>query len=344
MSNAKATDRRMLVRLAKKSLAESMRVKKREICLIVTDDLNRQVGEIFYDAARILVSEGRCREAIIVSMVPREVNGQEPPGAVAELMARGNVVMLATSRSLSHTLARKRACSKGARIASMPGITREMIRRTFSIDNELMRAKSRVLAETLTLAKHVRVKTPEGTDISFDISKRKAHGYHEGLFSKKGSWGNLPSGEACIAPVEGTAEGVYVVDLSIAGFGILKRPVYIEVRKGLIHHVRGGKGAGYVIGLLDKFGRSARNIAELGIGTNNAARITGNVLEDEKVSGTAHIAFGDNYSLGGRVKSGVHIDGVFSKPTVIVDNEIIMLDGRLSESIIKRVKSLVKHH
>jgi len=65
----------------------------------------------------------------------------------------------------------------------------------------------------------------------------------------------------------------------------------------------------------------------LGVGTNPKAKITGNVLEDEKVFGTAHIALGNNTAFEGKVDVPVHVDGVFTKPTIFLDKKKIIEKG-----------------
>jgi len=79
----------------------------------------------------------------------------------------------------------------------------------------------------------------------------------------------------------------------------------------------------------DANNENARNVAELGIGTNEKVLLENNLLEMEKVLGTVHIAFGDNKSMGGVVESSIHVDGVILKPTLIVDGKKIMEDGRM---------------
>lgn len=81
--------------------------------------------------------------------------------------------------------------------------------------------------------------------------------------------------------------------------------------------------------MLDSGGEHGRSLAELGIGTNPAAILTGNVLEDEKVIGTAHLAFGTSAGLGGVNAAGVHIDGVMLQATVEVDGQRLLDNGRL---------------
>ena len=79
---------------------------------------------------------------------------------------------------------------------------------------------------------------------------------------------------------------------------------------------------------MERAGPEARNVAELGVGTNDCARITGTILEDEKILGTVHVAFGNNASMGGTVKVPFHLDGVIRAPTLVVDGEVLLEDGR----------------
>jgi len=145
---------------------------------------------------------------------------------------------------------------------------------------------------------------------------------------KKGTFGNLPTGEIFVAPVEGAANGVFVVDSSFAGIGKLKSPINIFVENGYAVNITGDKSE-LLDELLDQVGKEARNIAELGIGTNEKAQITGNILEDEKVMGTCHIALGNNSGFGGKVDVQLHMDGIIKKPTIFVDNAKIIDDGKL---------------
>ena len=81
--------------------------------------------------------------------------------------------------------------------------------------------------------------------------------------------------------------------------------------------------------MLDKVGKKARNIAEFGIGTNDSARLSGILLEDEKVMGTVHLALGNNVTMGGSVNVPMHVDGVIKKPTVYLDGKLLMDKGKL---------------
>jgi leucyl aminopeptidase (aminopeptidase T) len=163
------------------------------------------------------------------------------------------------------------------------------------------------------------------------VEGRKAHA-SSGIFRERGQSGNLPTGEAYLAPLEGESNGVVVVDGAMAGIGLLREPVRIEVENGYATGITGGEEARRLIELLEPHGRDARNVAEFGIGTNDRAILTGNILEDEKVLGTIHIAFGDNKSMGGNVRVPSHLDGMVNRPTVWFDDRMIMNSGRLQVS------------
>ena len=177
--------------------------------------------------------------------------------------------------------------------------------------------------------KEIRITAPAGTDISFSIKGRKAIS-SKGLFHQKGESGNLPTGETFLAPVEGTSNGVFVVDGSMAGLGLIKNAnIKIEVEKGFATRITGGNAANKLTKMLDSVGKDARNIAEFGIGTNDSVKLSGILLEDEKVLGTVHIALGNNVSMGGKVNVPIHLDGVIKEPTVYLDGKEIMKLGKL---------------
>lgn len=81
--------------------------------------------------------------------------------------------------------------------------------------------------------------------------------------------------------------------------------------------------------LLTVHGPDGTNVAELGIGTNEKAILTGNILEDEKILGTAHVAFGASAAIGGNVQVPVHLDVVSMQPEVTIDDTPVVLEGRL---------------
>ena len=257
-----------------------------------------------------------------------KIDGSEPPEDIANDMLNYHVNILVTSKSLSHTNARKRASEKGARIATLPGINKDIMSRCIDIDYELLRERTKKVAKILNEGNDVKITSGLGTSLSFSIKGRKALGDDSGIYNKKGSFGNLPAGESYIAPVEGTANGIYFVDASFAGIGKLSSPIKVIVEDGYAADFEGNESE-KIKEMVDSVGKDGRNIAEFGIGTNDKAIISGNVLEDEKVLGTYHIALGNNTGFGGKVNVPLHIDGIIKKPTVFVDGKKIMEHGNM---------------
>jgi len=305
------------------AIKDCMGAQKNESILVITDEVKRVIGYSLYNNAVKLGFE-----SLLVEMKSREYNGEEPPASVAELMKKYDVVLCPTAKSLTHTEARRNASAQGSRIATFPGITEEVMIRCLNADYKKIAALTLKLKDIFEQTKIIRVTTTLGTDISMDISGRKAFA-SKGLFHAKGESGNLPTGETFVAPLEGKSEGIFVVDGSMAGIGVLNKPITIKVKEGLATEITGGAQAKKLITILDKHGRDAMNIAEFGIGTNHKAKISGILLEDEKVMGTIHIALGDNKSMGGSVGVSSHLDGVILKPTVYFDDKIIMKNGKL---------------
>ena len=192
--------------------------KPEETILVVTDPPQRTIGEALYREA---VELGLRAHLIVMPVTGR--SGAEPTAIVADAMKKADIVVCPTKYSLTHTAARKKACERGARIATMPDITEEMFSHgALTADYREVAALSDRLTAILTAGEMVRIEK-DGRVLELSIRGRKGISSN-GLYHVKGSSGNLPTGEAYIAPVEGTAEGVVLVDGSLAEFGVVSGP------------------------------------------------------------------------------------------------------------------------
>jgi leucyl aminopeptidase (aminopeptidase T) len=299
---------------------ECLGVKQGEEVLVVCNPATQRIGERLRDRAGEVGAD-----AVLAVISERPSHGAEPPRTVAEAMASADVVMAPTVQSLSHTAARKRATDAGVRCATLPGVTEEMLARVMSADMEGLRRKGHAVAEALDGATEARITDANGTDLRLDLSNREAIP-DAGELTATGAFGNLPCGEAFISPAGG--DGTLVIDGSLAGIGLVDEPVELVVEGGHLTSARGGEGMAFMK-LLTLHGEDATTIAELGIGTNEKAILTGEVLEDEKIGGTCHIAFGASAGIGGTVQVPVHLDCVVMKPTVALGGEAIVRDGEL---------------
>lgn len=327
-------------------------VKKYEKVMVLTDNYNREVRKI----SKQVADKGKnfSERLAYVEYTPTGCHGMEPPEEVwteaygrnaldtlkqkrlfnplldktatekqlkeVENIVKANkkkavdVVIALSYYSTSHTKFRdilNKIC--GTRYASMPLFDKEMLTGAMMVNWKRMLERTHKIAKMVNRSDHIEIETPNGTFITFSKRGRKAK-EDTGMITKPGQFSNLPAGEVFLAPLEGTAKGTLVLEW--APTRKLKKPVFLHIEKGLVTKVEGNEK--YVDFLKKKLSerKENRNIAELGIGTNDRASRPDNILESEKIIGTIHIALGDNSTFGGTVKTSFHQDFVFFKPTV----------------------------
>ena len=348
----------------------NLKVKKRERLLIYTDDKNRELIKITKTISEI--GERFCSNVTFLKYKATAIHGSEPPeeawsaafgeNIVNELKRKKillsllskkitpiklkeaekiikkhkkdavNAIVALSYHSTSHTRFRNFLTSIcGTRFASMPIFEESMLKTAMSVDWKRMQRRTNRMAERVNAAEMVEIKSSNGTDISFSIKGREAMA-DTGIITRPGEFSNLPAGEVYLAPFEGTAEGRLVLEW--APTRKLKSPVIIQIKKGNAKKVEGKEP--FVKELKKKLAekRENRNVAELGIGTNDKAVKPDNILESEKIFGTIHIAFGDNSSFGGKVTTPFHQDFIFFKPTLTLihrngKKDILLKDGEL---------------
>lgn len=262
-------------------------------------------------------------------------DGVYPGREVEEKMKAANAVLAITTYSLSHTEARENANKAGARIASMPLFLPEMFYHggPMSADYRKIKTESEKIVNLITESNEATIKSRMGTDLTLSIKGRKGQ-MDIGMLTEKGSWGNLPAGEAYCTPLEGTAEGKIVVPRG--WFTDLDKKMMLTFRDGEVTTIEGGGKVGEKFlkllcpGNSDEPYRSRRNVAELGIGTNPYAKRPNNVLEAEKIRGTVHVAIGDNFHMGGEVKADMHEDFIIPSPTLMLDKRLVMKNGKMN--------------
>jgi leucyl aminopeptidase (aminopeptidase T) len=306
---------------AARAAADCLGVGDRDRVLVLCNESQRAIAEALATATRARAASVRVLEYATLAR-----NGQEPPPPVRRAMLEASVVFATTTYSISHTQARLAATAAGTRIASMRGFT-DGSALAMAVDYEMLRRSGARLAAALTRGEACRITSMAGTDVSLSIKDRRAT-VDDGNLRAPGAFGNLPAGEAYVAPLETVGDGIIVFDGAIADYGLLHGPLHIRLEAGRVVDAR-GEGADWLLSTLDAGGEHGRSIAEIGIGTNPAAQLCGLVSIDEKVLGTAHIAFGTSASFGGANQAGVHIDGMLRAPTIELDGIQLMSQGRL---------------
>jgi leucyl aminopeptidase (aminopeptidase T) len=301
-------------------MRDCLRVEPGEEVLIVCNPVTEEIGSLMR-----IEAEGDGAFATLAVISELDSNGAEPPTPVAAAMVAAEVVLAPTIQSLSHTAARRAATQAGVRIATLPGVTEDMLSRLMNADMRVLRRRGAAVAAALRSGEEARITCKHGSDLRLGLEDRVPIA-DAGVLNAPGAFGNLPCGEAFVAPT--TGEGTLVVDGSIAGVGLVETPVELTVRGGHLTDATGPEGAA-LLEMLTAHGEGGTNVAELGIGTNEEATLTGNILEDEKILGTAHVAFGASAAIGGTVQVPIHLDCVIVEPTVEVDGKEIVRAGQL---------------
>ena len=302
-----------LEKAALKLLKNNLKIQKNEKILVVTDRKNCRVCNAVFR-----VSQGFSKNVVAVHISDKRSNSGPLP-KLKQLFSSVDVIIAPTTKSISHSpetrVARKR---HGVRVASMPKITGELFVKAFTVSVAQQKAINGRLLKKLR-GKRVRVTNKSGTDLTIGINKQKFDS-DDGDCSKKGSLRNIPSGEVSAAPIS-DVNGKLCIDV---WNGHLKpKNIKLEIANGKI--VGYSKEAAQFITYLRKNGECATYVVELGIGTNPKHRKPiGNILHDEKILGSAHIAFG---GFGNLRKCPIHEDVIIMKPTIQVDRKTIMENG-----------------
>lgn len=305
------------MRGARAVVTTCLNIKPYEKVTVVTDRKLLRFGEAIYNA---------CREVnfdtVLLVMEPTGRDGAEPPRVVAEAMKASDVVVAPTLYSMTHTKARIEAGKAGVRVVNMPNVS-EFSFSTGGLTADYSDVK-RLTDKMFSIVKHshnIEVESENGTSVKLYVEKREWY-RDTGIIHKAGDMGNLPGGEVFVAPVENSVNGTIVFD----SFRLADDGLKLEVKDGRVVKTIGN--AQPLMKIFEKFGDRAKLVSEFGIGTNPKARVIGNTLEDEKVMGSVHFALGSNYSFGGKNRIQFHKDGVIVKPTVKVDNRLIIKNGK----------------
>lgn len=309
---------------AKRIMEQVLAVRAGERVVVVTDfERPKSITDLLTTTAALY-----GLQVVVVTMPAREMGGEEPPPAVAAAMREADCVIVQTSHSLTHTNAERDALRAGARVCNIREVDEEMMTRGgMTADYDEVDRITRLGVALLQAAKTARITTPEGTDLRLNLAGRPAFGL-SGFAREPGQFSGLPDGEAAIAPVEGTTEGVLVNPYLIEKIGQVTEPFRMEVRAGRIVGVEGGAQAQQLSEILSRKDSGARNFAaEFALGTNPACRLIPKSREIKKKLGQAHTALGDNLSLGGTVDSAIHLDIILLRPTVIVDDQVVIDEG-----------------
>jgi leucyl aminopeptidase (aminopeptidase T) len=315
-----------LQRCARVAIETCGHVKAKERVLIVTDTMRDQ------SVAHALMAAALAADAepVLTVMPARRRAPQEPPAAVCAAMQAADIAFLYTTYSLTHSQARVAAQKAGARIISMPGVTEDGFLRTLSVDLDRLVRLTNGLADRVARARTARVTTALGTDMRYELEHPLAT--LDGVVEKPGELDAFPPGLFLSVPRVRSVSGLAVVDGSITQIGRVSSPVTLSFENGRLVKIDGGSEATRLTNLLASLeDDNAYEFAAWGIGTNPGAALVGEdpSFEGERVHGWTHVSTGSSATLpGGTVQAKIHLDGIISQPTVFLDGEMILENGK----------------
>ncbi|MCW8811905.1 MAG: aminopeptidase [Ignavibacteriaceae bacterium] len=303
---------------AYKALVEVYEVSAKDKLLILTDVHSKTIANAFRDAGAKIGCEEETYE---IDENKRPL--KEPPEEPLKMLPGKNVVLNILKAFPEEIAFRikwifKVEEGRHRRLGHMPGITEDMMLRSVDVDYTKMKSAANSLIDAMSNVDKIHITTDEGTDLILGVKERPFTG---DVGVQQSLECNLPCGEVFSAPLETEANGVVVFNASIGDIGLLKTSLKVHLANGRITKFESeDKELVKRISELQNIDEDAMVIGELGIGVNPGAVITGNMLEDEKTLGTAHLAFGNNEDFpgGGKNKSKIHRDYLFYRPTIKV--------------------------
>lgn len=312
--------------------------------LVLVDETTIEVGTVIAEAGDRL---GVPQTTILVTIsLQRRIPKERDLSLLVQGAARDARAILTCVNALPECLPFREHIlethwSARTRIGHMPGASFEVLKLA-NVDFEQLIADCRRIELAMARGRTLEFISyaPDGTPhcLTVDIGGWERLPVASDSVIGDGVWGNVPSGETYIAPVESSGEGSVVINGSIPGLVIEpggEIVVYFE-RGRLVHIEPADSPTAHwlhetqIQKALAKGDQNWPNLAEIGVGVNpGVEHLTGNMLFDEKAAGTAHVALGTNTFMGGIIDAAIHCDMVVKDPTIVIDDKTILDRGKL---------------
>jgi len=282
--------------------------------------------------------------SLLVYETPPRVD-MEPPPPLAAAMTRADLLIELAEKYLIHTRAYLEAL-KSARILCLTGMTCEMMHRCVShVNYPKMLEFGERLTNLLKQGHTLEIRTAAGTDLVCELGGRVEH--NAGRIFKAGQETYL-GGQVSCYPVKDSINGIIVFDGVVwppEDLGVLREPIILKIRKGEIEKIEGGHAAARLRLWLKSFeDPNMFMIAHISFGFNPGARLTGKILEDERVFGCVEVGIGSQVPSFEVGLASAHTDGVVLTPTIKLNNAVIEEAGRFVHPELKEIaEALIKN-
>lgn len=258
---------------------------------------------------------------------------EEPAAPVANAVAVADVWIEFAYYCVMHSPCFQKAIANGARYTCLCGMDTVMLVNTVGrINYNMVVEFGEYLTQRVQRADEVIIRDANGTDLKAYNRGRKVK--HSGQLATKKGYPIMLGGQVSWCPVEETIEGTIVFDAAIfppSQIGILREPVRVEFHEGCVTRISGGVQADIFRKWIDSFqDPNMYRLAHYSMGFNpGVRRATGRIVEDERIFGCIEFGIGSQgKSLNGAFwDAAAHTDGVVSRPTIILDGEVIEENG-----------------
>lgn len=320
-------DQARLAQIADKLVGEVLGIKPGETVSIVCD-ITGFPTPVTEAVVKACVKAGTDPACLV--MQPRAINGAELPEPMTGAFVQSKVLINLSGTSIAHVRAGSSALKAGARMGSLRDFGAGVLESPGILtDYETVHRNALAVDALLEKGREVHITTAEGTDLTLQLCGRKGKA-QTGFAREPGTFTGLPDGESTVAPLEESTNGRLVNPYIMEKIGRIDEPFEMDVRDGMIVSLKGGKQARALEALLENQHPDARRFAsQIAFGINPDCRIIPVTYEVSKRLGTMHLAIGDNFSLGGTVQAGHHMDIVILNPTVTLDGKTLLKDGKL---------------
>jgi len=309
------------------------RIKPSDHVLVYTDSESEwRVAE----TTAMTVHKAGAKVALMRYPAPRGVAenaDRDLPDPLTAAMRHCDVIIEFSKKYLLYSTPWQLAMQgKRARYMCLSGMTSEMVVRCIGrIDVDALVEFENKIAELTRNAKRMKITTLGGCDIEFENDPKRPV-FTEGVVAEKpGDY--MLIGQVDWAPVEESIEGTIVFDGSVwppDDIGLITNPIRLKVQEGKVVSINGGREARTFARWLDSFNDPAmRNVAHIAYGCNPGAKLSGLIVEDERVWGSVEWGLGYQGEgfLGRAGRAKTHTDGICLNASIWMDGQQISSDG-----------------
>ncbi len=304
-------------------LKDYLSLNDEESILIISDNKKQELSLLIFELAKKITGDVYYLELGNTS------DKEHLPNIILEAAKAVDTIMVVADIPMYQSRMLREISSLGIRVAILPQISEDGLSRSMQAEIDEIVKHAQLFETKLKSTSIIRIESKNGTDISLPIKNRDVF-TDTGILTKIGETGIVPSSKVFVSPWDEKSNGVVVFDGYIDQIGLLKNAVTVQIEDGIATKITGeGDEAKLLAKILNKYGEEARNLAEFGLGINPKAIVSNDFIESESALGTCFIAFGNNQRLGGNVDLPLRLSCIIEKPSVLLDDENYITNGKL---------------